>query len=109
MPLVPVPATEKATVTSAEAVVERVAVSVIDVPLFSAMELALADRDTVGVLSSSVIVSVTCWVPLSVAFVTELMSMMAVSSPSEVLSFVGVKVVVPVVEPAETVILESAV
>ena len=109
MPLVAVPATEKATVTSAEAATDRVAVRVIELPLFSAIELALADSDTVGVLSSSVIVNVTCCVPLSIAFVTELMSMTAVSLLSERLSFVGENVVVPVVEPAETVILESAV
>jgi hypothetical protein len=58
----------------------------------------------------SVIVRVICWVPLSVAFVTELMSMIAVSlPPSSEVSSVGVNVVVPVVDPAEIVILESAV
>ena len=105
------PATENATVTLAEAATDRVAVRVIVLPLFSAIELALADSDTVGVLSSSVIVNVTCCVPLSVALPpeTDEISMTAVSLLSERLSFVGENVVVPVVEPAETVILESAV
>ena len=109
MPLVAVPATENATVTVLVVAPDRVAVRVIELPLFSAIELALAASVTVGVLSLSIMVRVICCVPLSVAFVTELISMTAVSSLSWTVSSVGVNVVVPVVDPAETVILESAV
>ena len=61
--------------------------------------------------SSSEIVMVTCCVPLSDAEPpeTELTSMMAVSSPSNVLSSMGVKLVVPVVSPAEIVMSDKAV
>ena len=110
MPLVAVPETEKPTVTVFADMWGIVAVSVIEPELFSAIELALAASVTVGMLSLSVIVRVTCCVPLSVALpTTELISMTTVSSPSWTVSSVGVNVVVPVVEPAETVILESAV
>jgi hypothetical protein len=63
---------------------ESVAVRVIELPLFSAIELAPAASVTVGALSSSVIVSVTCCVPLSQDSlpVTVEISMIAVSLPS---------------------------
>ena len=66
-----VPATENATVISDEPEAERVAVRVIELPLFSAMELAPAERVTVGALSSSVMVRVTCCVPFSTALPPE--------------------------------------
>ena len=61
--------------------------------------------------SSSEIVMVICCVPLSVAEPPETVftSMIAVSSPSNVLSSMGVKLVVPVVSPAEIVMSDKAV
>ena len=72
------------TVTSADSVVERVAVIVIDDPAFSAIDDALTVRATVGALSFSDTVILTACVPLSVASPpdTPLMEMVAVSSPS---------------------------
>ena len=53
----------KATVTSAVVATDNVAVSVNDVPAFSAMDVALVASVTVGADSFSVIVTLTCCVP----------------------------------------------
>ncbi len=68
--------------------------------------MGLPDRlsVTVGVGSSSVIEAVTCWVPDSSPFVTASMSTMIVSSVSSSASWTAVRVMVPVVDPAETAI-----
>ena len=62
-----------------------------------------------GPASSSAKVIVTCCVPLSVADPPETLetSIMIVSSPSKVLSSVGVIFIEPVVEPAAIVKLEA--
>ena len=97
-----VPAVPIVTVTSAVVAVDKVAVMVKDDPAFSAMDVALVERVTVGADSSSEIVIVTDCDPLSVALPPEtlLIAIVAVSSPSYTLSLVGVKLTVPVVLPA---------
>ena len=87
---------------------DKVAVNVKDDPAFSAIELAEEVKVTVGALSLSVIVIVTDCVPLSAASAPETLDIeiTAVSFPSYTLSSVGSKVAVPVVAPAETVMLE---
>jgi hypothetical protein len=103
---VAVPAVPIVTVTSAVVAVDKVAVMVNDDPAFSAMDVSLTVNVTVGALSSSEIVIVTDYVPLSVALPPEtlLIPIVAVSSPSYTLSLVGVKLTVPVVLPALIVI-----
>ena len=89
---------------------ELVAVNVKEEPAFSAIEDADDVNVTVGALSFSVIVIVTDCEPLSAASApeTEDMEITAVSFPlSYTLSSVGSNAAVPVVAPAETVILES--
>ena len=87
---------------------DRVAVNVIVEAEFSAILVDDAAKVTVGALSSSVIVIVTACVPLSLALPPEtpLIAIVAVSSDaaSYKLSFVGVKLTVPVVDPAEITI-----
>lgn len=81
---------------------ERVAVRVIDAAA-SATLVAEVVRVTFGAPSSSVMVTVTCWVALSVAPsppVTFSMSMMIVSPSSSMESSIPVSVLVPLVEPA---------
>ena len=78
-----VPEVDRETVTSSSLTLDNVAVKVNDVPAFSAMDVALTDKVTVGALSFSVIVIVTACVPLSLASpVTLLMAIVAVSFPS---------------------------
>ena len=67
MPSVPVPLVEKLIVISSSATIELVAVSVNDVPAFSAILEADVARVIVGELSFSVMVMVTDCVPSSVA------------------------------------------
>ena len=83
-------------------------VRVIDDPEFSAIDVALEVKVTVGVVSSSVIVMVTACDPFSVADPPETVEIatIPVSLPSKVLSSVGVNEVVPVVDPAVIVISE---
>ena len=109
VPSVPVPLVDIETVISSSAAIELVAVSVKDVPAFSAIEVADVARVIVGELSFSVIVIVTDCVPSSVAEPPETVDIatIPVSFPSQTLSSVGVNEAVPVVAPAETVILES--
>ena len=74
---------------------------------FSAI-VVVPDKTTVGVVSSSVIVTVADCVPDSVAPlppVTLVMSAITVSLPSKIASSVGSIVTVPVVEPAGMVIV----
>ena len=71
MPSVAVPAVPMVTVTSAVVAVDKVAVIVKDDPAFSAIEVALVVKVTVGALSLSVIVIVTDCDPLSVALPPE--------------------------------------
>ena len=95
-----------ATVTFSSVAPDKVAVTVIDDPAFSAIELAVTLKVTVGALSFSVIVTVTDCEPLSVASPpeTESIAIVAVSFPSYTESSVGVKLTVPVVSPALIVI-----
>ena len=74
----------KATVTSAVVATDNVAVKVNDVPAFSAMDVALVARVTVGADSLSVIVIVFDCEPFSVALPPEtlLIARVAVSFPS---------------------------
>ena len=97
MPPVSIP-----TVTVSSVAPLKVAVSVKDVPAFSAIDVALDESVTVGADSSSEIVIVTDCDPLSVALPPEtlLIAIVAVSSPSYTLSLVGVKLTVLVVLPA---------
>ena len=67
MPSVAVPEVLIATVTLSCVAPDNVAVTVIDDPAFSAIEVALVVSVTVGALSLSVIVMVTACVPLSLA------------------------------------------
>ena len=92
---------------SSSAAIELVAVSVKDVPAFSAIEVAEVANVIVGELSFSVIVIVTDCDPLSAASAPETLEIeiTAVSLPSYTLSSVGSNATVPVVCPAETVIL----
>ena len=87
---------------------DNVAVNVKEEPAFSAIEDADDVNVTVGALSFSVIVIVTCCVPSSLAEdpVTAIVSISitAVSFPSYVLSSVGVNDTVPVKSPAEITI-----
>ena len=78
------PEVDRATVTSAVVATDRVAVSVKDVPAFSAMDVALVASVTVGADSLSVIVIVFDCHPLSVALPPEilLIARVAVSFPS---------------------------
>ena len=78
------PLVAKVIVTVSYVASDSVAVRVIEVPAFSAIEDALVDKATVGADSFSVMVIVSDWVPLSVASAPETLSMdmMAVSSPS---------------------------
>ena len=103
---VPVPEVDKLTVTSSDVVPDKVAVRVSEDPEFSAIELAEDVRVTIGPLL--VIVIVTACVPFSVADPPDTVSIatIAVSFPSSMLSSVGVKDTVPVVAPAEIVILD---
>ena len=59
MPSVPVPVVDIVTVISSSAAIELVAVSVKDVPAFSAIEVAEVESVIVGELSFSVMVMVT--------------------------------------------------
>ena len=59
MPSVAVPLVLKATVTASSVAPDSVAVTVIEVPAFSAIDVALTLRVTVGALSFSDIVTVT--------------------------------------------------
>ena len=85
-----------------------VAVNVSDDAEFSAIEVALVAKVTVGADSLSVIVIVTVCVPFSLAPPPEtpLIAIVAVSfdAASYKLSSVGVNDTVPVVDPAEIVI-----
>ena len=70
--------------------------------------VVVPDKTTVGVVSSSVIVTVAVCVPDSVAPlppVTFVMSAITVSFPSKITSSVGSIVTVPVVDPAGIVII----
>ena len=104
MPLVP-----KDTVTSAVVATDKVAVSVRELPAFSAIDVALVVRVTVGADSLSVIVIVTDCEPLSLALPPDTpdTEMPAVSFPSYTLSSVGSKVTVPVELHALMVISET--
>ena len=104
-----VPEVLNATVTSAVVATDKVAVNVRDEPAFSAIDVALVARVTVGADSFSEIVILCCCVPFSVTPdlpETPLISIVAVSSSSYTLSSVGSKVAVPVVAPALIVISE---
>ena len=107
VPSVPVPLVLKVTVTSSDVALDKVAVKVKDVPAFSVIEVADVDSVTTGVLSFSAIVIVTDCDPLSEASApeTDEIEIIAVSLPSYTLSSVGSNATVPVVCPAETVIL----
>ena len=87
------------------------AVNVKDDPAFSAIDVALTAKVTVGADSFSVIVIVTACVPSSAADppLTLSIEMIAVSfvDVSYILSSVGVNVVVPVVAPALIVISDT--
>ena len=109
MPSVAVPLVPIVTVISSSAAIELVAVSVKDVPAFSAIEVAEVANVTVGELSFSVMVIVTDCVPSSAASApeTDEIEIIAVSFPSYMLSSVGSNAAVPVVAPAETVILDK--
>ena len=81
----------------------KVAVKVSDDPAFSAIVVSLTAKVTVGALSSSVIVKTTYCVPPEIYASppdTLLIEIVAVSFPSYMESFVGVKFTVPVVLPA---------
>ncbi len=80
-----VPVKPSVTVTACVLALDSVAVNVAKPP-FSAMFASSTANVTVGGLSSSVIVVVACWVPLSVPFVTPVMSTTTVSSPSYTVS-----------------------
>ena len=85
MPSVAVPEVSKATVIAASVAPDKVAVSVNDVPAFSAIDVALVANVTVGADSFSEIVTLTCCVLFSVTPdfpETLLISIVAVSSPS---------------------------
>ena len=73
------------------------------------MEEALMDNVTVGAVSSSAMVMVTDWEPLSVAPPSDTLSIeiVTVSSSSKTLSSIGSSADVPVVEPALIVISET--
>ncbi len=91
---------------------DNVAVNVATPAAFSAIDVVPL-KVTVGATSSSVIVTVACCVPDSVAPlppVTFVMSAITVSEPSNKASSVGSIVTVPVVVPAGIVIvtLEAA-
>ena len=92
---------------SDDAATEEVAVNVTVVPEFSARDVADIARVITGVLSSSTIVNVTLCEPDSAAFPPETpeIDVMMVSSDSEDESFVIVNVLVPVVDPAEMVMV----
>ena len=96
------------TVTSEDEVEDIVAVIVSEDPAFSLIDEALTANVAFGTLSSSMIVMVTLCVPLSVADPPETpdIAIIAVSLPSDPLSFVGVKFAVPVVSPALIVMSE---
>ena len=98
----------KDTVTASSTIIERVAVNVKDDPAFSAIDVALTVKVTVGVASLSFIVIVTDCDPLSVASAPEtlLIATIAVSATSEILSSVGSKLALPVELPAVIVISE---
>ena len=72
------------TVTFSSVAPESVAVNVTEEPEFSAIELALEVNVTVGAVSFSVIVKVTCWLPFSIADPPSIeeISNIEVSSPS---------------------------
>ena len=96
------------TVTFVVVAVDRVAVKVtVDAELSSNVE-ELEVNVTVGADSLSIMVTVVCCVPFSVAPPPETpeISTIAVSLPSYIASSVGVKVAVPVVLPAVIVISE---
>ena len=84
----------------------NVAVTVILLPAFSAIDVALTVKVTRGTLSSSKILIVTDCEPLSVAPppLTPLMAIVAVTVSVSSESSVGSKVAVPVVFPAVIVI-----
>ena len=88
--------------------VDNVAVRVKELPDASSIVVPLEVNVTVGATSSSVIVIVFVCVPFSIAFPpdTDEIAITADSLPSTVLSLVGVKLVVPVVLPADIVIFE---
>jgi hypothetical protein len=91
---------------------ESVAVKVATPAAFSAIDIVPL-KVTVGIVSSSVIVTVAVCVPVSVtplALVTPVISAITVSEPSYVPSLVGSIVTVPVVEPAgiTIVVLDAA-
>jgi hypothetical protein len=92
------------TVTSFEEIALEVAV-IVEVPAASATVALFLESVTVGALSSSRIVIVTDCVPDSVPFITEAMSMIAVSSTSSRASWTAVNVAVPVVWPAGILIV----
>ena len=102
MPSVAVPDVDNETVTASSAAPDNVAVKVNEDPAFSAIDVALTVRVTVGADSFSEIVIVTDCEPLSDALPpdTLLIAIVAVSSPSYELSSVGVKLTVPDVLPA---------
>ena len=109
VPSNPVPVVDIVTVISSSATIELVAVKVKEVPAFSAIEVAEVERLICGEFSFSVIVIVTDCEPLSAASApeTDEIEITAVSFPSQILSSVGVKFAVPVVAPAETVMLDK--
>ena len=107
----PVPDVDIDTVTSSSVAPDNVAVIVTEELAFSAIELALVLKVTVGADSFSVMVNVTCCVPFSTAEPpdTDDISKIAVSlAPSYTESSVGVKEAVAVVLPAGMVIEDIA-
>jgi hypothetical protein len=97
----------RVTVVATVVGVERVAVKVATPAAFSAIEVVPV-KVTVGIVSSSVIVTVAVCVPDSVAPLppaTAVILAITVSEPSNVTSLVGSIVTVPVVEPAGMIIV----
>ena len=92
------------TVTSRPETAESVAV-IPDVPEASKIEGEPTVRVTVGGSSSSVILLVTSWVPVSEPLITEVTSMVMVSGASSCVSCTVVNVAVPVRSPALMTIL----
>ena len=105
MPDVAVPAVPSVTTISSVAIIDAVAVSVSEEPLFSAIEEAEDVKVMFGT-SSSTKFKVRLAVEPAVASAPDSVpnDTIKVSAPSETLSSVGVIAAVPVVAPAEIVI-----
>ena len=85
------PVKPKVTIVLTIEVVDWVAVTVVD-PEVSAILVEPTDKVTVGAVSSSIMVTVCCCTPLSVALVTPVMSIITVSLPSKIKSFIEARV-----------------